>query len=145
MAADPRQESQAWCLAASGSVRLPAGRNIRQVGRMAFAVSPSRRLTNDLVVRTVLLWVGVRAALGLCVLVAAGAVLSGMRVLLGAGTFAGMIALVPVVLLLDVRVCRERLLFANLGVSPVRIFAVGLTIAAALETILLTLFTWLGT
>jgi hypothetical protein len=90
------------------------------------------RLQRDLLLRTALLWVGVRVGVAALVAGAAGSGLPPMD-LLTPGMSLGTMALVGIALLVDVRVCRETLLLGNLGLSRAQLTIVAFGVSGFAE------------
>jgi hypothetical protein len=87
------------------------------------------RLVRDIRLRAVAFWVGVRVVAGLLGWLSAASVY-GLEISFGVA------ALAALLVLLDVRITREWLMVANLGVSKATILTLALTPPALLETAL---------
>jgi len=93
------------------------------------------RLTRDVRLRAVVIWLGLRAFLTI------GAVMTGAAVV-GVALWVGVPLLVAAAFLLDVRVSRESMLLSNLGLSRAQLALVALVPALALETALQIVLFW---
>jgi hypothetical protein len=107
--------------------------------------APTARLVRDTRLRAVYIWAGLRVFLflGFGLFVAGFSPdesLQGLgqllAYLLGVASFLWVVGVAATLVLLDVRVVRETLLFANLGVSQARILLVALPPIVALEALL---------
>jgi len=101
----------------------------------ALAPALPARLTRDVRLRAVVIWIGLRAFLSI------GAAATGAGVV-GGTLWVGVPLLVAAAFLLDLRVSRESMLLSNLGLSRARLALVALAPALALETALQIVLFW---
>jgi hypothetical protein len=100
------------------------------------------RFRRDLIRRTAVLWVGARFLATMILLMVASMMPRELQEVIpirpfGPGVVVGVLVLIVALSYADVAVCRERFLFANLGISRARIARFALGMACALEGALL--------